>query len=498
VPLPQANACSCLPIVNPRGRLAAADGAFIGRLVGCRETGPLGSIISSGRDVIYTFEVAEAVKGDLGQRVEVYSAASGASCGFEVRAGQAVGVFLDRRGGRWRSGLCGQIEPGRLRAAAAPLPAPDGRAPAALVVGGSFGEARLIALDRQARTLAYGYGAGATTGLSVCPGGRRVLEVVRDHPRPSRLALRELPGLDLVWERPLPRQHPLPRQPPSVDAESVRCLDGEGTGYVFASNGGDPGWLPRATLLRVSRTTTTELYRGAARSITFGGEVGYVNEGRWGERIGRINLHSGQVTPLIRGPRYMSSLVLSPDGSALATQAWSVESRGCCLSQAVVIDLKPSPPQVRTTILGNADRTVPGNMVWLDQDRIGFVPWRGDNARSIIFDRRLRELGRIDNWSARTSLPVGDVIIGLGQAGLSMADLPDGPTRVLQQFESSGQPLALAALPEVTPALRAAQRETTGDADLPILALATSAAAIALLTGLYCVGRTRRRRSADA
>jgi hypothetical protein len=139
VPPPHANACSCPLPGDPRDRLAAADGAFIGKLVGRRETGPLGSIISTGRDVIYTFEVAEAVKGDIGQRVDLRSAASGMSCGFEVPADQAIGILLDRRSGMWRSGLCGQIEPGKLRAAAAPSPAPDGRGPTAFIVGGSFG-----------------------------------------------------------------------------------------------------------------------------------------------------------------------------------------------------------------------------------------------------------------------------------------------------------------------------------------------------------------------
>jgi hypothetical protein len=492
VPLPHANACSCALPGDPRDRLAAADGAFIGELVGRRGTSPLRSIVGPGPDVV-TFEVVEVVKGAIGQRVEVDSMAG---CGFEVDPGEAVGVLLERHRGRWRSGLCGQIEPAKLRAAAAPLPSPDGQAPAALVVGGSFGEARLLALDRQARTLAYGYGAGLTTQLSICPGGRRVLEVVRDDPRPSRVALRELPGLGLVWERRLPRQ------PPSINAQSVRCLDGDGTAYVFASNGGDPGWSPRATLLRVSHTTTTVLYQGAARSIAFGRDVGYLNEGRWGERIGRINLHSGQVTPVITGPRYTTRLVLSPDGSALATQVWGDDltqmpgddRRGSWPSQAVVIDLEPSPPQVRTTILGHSDRTVPGNMVWLDQDRIGFFPWSGDNARAIILDRSLHELGGMNNWSAWTSLLVGHVVIGVGQGRLSMADLPNGPIRVLQQFESP-QTLALAALPGVTPALRA-RPDPPGDTSLPILPLAASAAAIALLAALYFVGRARRR-SAD-
>jgi hypothetical protein len=268
---------------------------------------------------------------------------------------------------------------------------------------GGFGEARLLALDRQARTLAYGYGAGDTTQLSVWPDGNRILELVRDHPKPARLALRERPDLRLVWERPLPRQ------PASVYADSLWCLGGDGSAYVFASNGGDPRWSPRATLLRVSPTTTTVLYRGTARSIAFGPDLAYLNEGRWGEQIGRIDLGSGQLTPVLTGPRYMTRLALRPDGLALATQVWGDDlvqqpgrnTRGPRPAQAVVIDLQPSPPRVRTTPLGSADqaatgRPVWGNMVWLTSDRVGFFPADGANPRATIFDSSLRQLGGID------------------------------------------------------------------------------------------------------
>jgi hypothetical protein len=519
VPLPQAHACSCIANRDPLDRLAGASGAFIGELVDRRETGPLGTIVSSGRDVIYTFEVAEVFKGDIGQRVEVHSAASGASCGFEIAPGEAIGILLDRQRGNWQSGLCGQIEPGKLRAAAAPLPAPDGRPPAALVIGGSFGEARLLTVDRHARTLAYGYGAGLTTQLSICPGGNRLLELVEDDPGPSRLALRELPGLRLVWERDLPRQ------PPSISAQSVQCLDGTGTGYVFASNGGDPSWSPTATLLRVSPTTTKVLYRGAARSITFGPDVGYVNAGRWGEAIGRINLRSGKVTQLLTGPRYMTRLVLGPDGSALATQVWGddltrapgEDPNGSRPPRAVVIDLKPSPPRVRTAILDRANQTqtgrsVWGHMVWLDADRLGFFPAPGAHPRAHIFDSSLRELGGFDNWAASTSLLVGEVIIGLGQGRLTTAALPNGPTRAVEQLQSA-QTIAMAALagatqisplpqatqtpappPGATPVPQAAPPVPPGDADLPILPFAAAAAAMVVLAGLFLFvfGRARR------
>jgi hypothetical protein len=52
---------------------------LIGKLVSHRETGPLGSISSSGREVSYPLAVAEVFKGEIGQRVEVHSAAAGAS-----------------------------------------------------------------------------------------------------------------------------------------------------------------------------------------------------------------------------------------------------------------------------------------------------------------------------------------------------------------------------------------------------------------------------------
>jgi hypothetical protein len=288
----------------------------------------------------------------------------------------------------------------------------------------------------------------------------------------------------------------------------VRCLGGDGSAYVFASNGGDPTWSPRATLLRVSPTTTTVLYRGAARSIAFGPDVAYINAGRWGEEIGRIDLRSGRVTPVVAGPRYMTRLALCPEGLALATQVWGDDlvrrpgerNRGTRPPQAVVIDLKPSPPPVRAAILGPAaqaatGRPVWGNMVWLSSDRVGFFPADSGNPGAVIFDRSLRRLGGIDRWAASTTLLVGDAVAGLGQGKLSVAALPNGPARVFQQFQSP-QTFALAALPRATQVLRAA--EPREDAALPIPFLAATTATLALLTGLLLFGRARRRRTPDA
>jgi hypothetical protein len=171
---------------------------------------------------------------------------------------------------------------------------------------------------------------------------------------------------------------------------------------------------------------------------------------------------------------------------------------------------------VRTASLSPANQTgtgksVWGNMVWLNANRVGFFPGPSAHPRARIFDRSLRELGGFDNWAASTSLPIGEVIVGLGQGRLTAADLPNGPTRVVEQFESP-QTFALAALPgatQVSPLPQAARAPappgatpvpqdappvSPGGTDVPVLPLAAGAAAMVLLVGFFLFGRTRRRK----
>lgn len=163
-----ARACSCIQ-PDPWRVLEQADGAFVGRLVSRRET-------SQGRAVL-VFGVERAVKGKIGDTVEVATANNGAACGIETSVGRRIGLFLVREGGKWFGHLCWQVEPEDLLAAAS-LPAPHGRGSVALFVGGRFGPARTLALDAKGRTLAYGMGVGKVREFSACPGGRRVAELV--------------------------------------------------------------------------------------------------------------------------------------------------------------------------------------------------------------------------------------------------------------------------------------------------------------------------------
>ena len=124
-------ACSCA-VGDPVSRLAESDAAFVGRLISSAEPVPDSKgNISTVDPVAWMFEVEEAVKGDLETPLTVMSPWSGASCGFEVRIGEWIGVLLREDGG-WRSGLCSQLDADVLLRAAAPLPTPTSDGPAAV------------------------------------------------------------------------------------------------------------------------------------------------------------------------------------------------------------------------------------------------------------------------------------------------------------------------------------------------------------------------------
>ena len=109
-------ACSCRAGVPVEESLAESDGAFVGVFTGRDDPLGQGDIVSSGRRVLNHFQVERPVKGDIGERVDVQAAASGASCGLELEVGQRTGLLLRRDAGGWTSGLCSQVEPQALLA----------------------------------------------------------------------------------------------------------------------------------------------------------------------------------------------------------------------------------------------------------------------------------------------------------------------------------------------------------------------------------------------
>jgi hypothetical protein len=94
-----AYACTCAPLDAGRA-LAASDAAFVGRVVKRHAV---------GAEATLDLAVERRLKGDLGARVQVVTAASGAACGIEAAPGARFGLFLTRDGGVWRGSLCQQV-----------------------------------------------------------------------------------------------------------------------------------------------------------------------------------------------------------------------------------------------------------------------------------------------------------------------------------------------------------------------------------------------------
>ncbi|HXF96983.1 MAG TPA: hypothetical protein VNJ46_00030 [Gaiellaceae bacterium] len=84
-----------------------ADAAVVARLLGERTV---------GRERLLTFQVDQRVKGDVPRPVEVATPRQ-TSCDVPPLGEEAVGLLLDRRGGRFRASLCSLVPAGELVAA---------------------------------------------------------------------------------------------------------------------------------------------------------------------------------------------------------------------------------------------------------------------------------------------------------------------------------------------------------------------------------------------
>lgn len=126
-----ASACSCAPQA-PAESLLESDAAVVARLV---KVVPRGKLHAD-----YRYEVRQVYRGeaeiDRGQMLTVRSGRRAATCALPRRLGHEYGLFLAHRQGKWFGGICGVVEPRRLRHAAHNQPADSARASVAPVLCG--------------------------------------------------------------------------------------------------------------------------------------------------------------------------------------------------------------------------------------------------------------------------------------------------------------------------------------------------------------------------
>ncbi len=112
-----AQACSCAPQA-PAQSLRESDAAVVGRLF---EVIPHGKLHADYRyEVRHVYRGAEAI--EPGRMLTVRSGRKAAACALPRRLGHVYGLFLAEDRGRWFGGICGVIEPRRLRHAAQTQP----------------------------------------------------------------------------------------------------------------------------------------------------------------------------------------------------------------------------------------------------------------------------------------------------------------------------------------------------------------------------------------
>jgi hypothetical protein len=411
----QALACSCA-IGDPRDMLQRSAGAFTGTLL---------DRVVEGDQAIHTFSVEDAVKGDIGATVQVRSHRDGATCGLEIGIGQRVGLFLDREGTEWVSNLCQQIAPDELLAAAAPLPAPTGSGPTSVLVGGSFGDMRSVALDAQGRVLAYGPGDGDVLALSVCPGSEHAVEVVSlpfEEGGGYAVEVRDLATMAITGRLGGPADFA------AASPGAVTCVarDG-GEAVVFTREFGDSPRPDR--LLRVTAGDSELVWRGSAWSASFGPRHAYVCTGPKGTRAVAVSLATGRETFLAKVPRFLGPVSLSPNGRHLAGVAFSSPSSGEAPSRAVVVDLRND--RVRTAPLGGPFIT--GEMLWLSSTRVVYAPtWSFDRIR--VFSPSMRLVDSGDLLGASDAALVGNRLLALTPPFLVEASPPGGRLRDLARL----------------------------------------------------------------
>jgi len=404
-----ARACSCIP-PDPWSYLRNADGAFVGRLVSRREA-------DQGRAVL-TFDVERAVKGKIGATVEVTTANNGAACGIETSVGRRIGLFLMREGDGWVGHLCWQVEPEDLLAAAA-LPAPNGKGPVALFVGGRFGPARTLALDSKGRTLAYGLGAGYVQDFSVCPGGHRIAEFVGDTPYSAKaVAIRELPTLRLIRQQSLKRHY--------SEDDPLQCANASGE-QIVGFYGSGPGLGRPARVVRISPNSTATIWQGRAWYASFTEHFGYIQvDPAFRTTVVAVDLRSGTAKKLgtVRvGGAY--ELTPNPVGTRLAGDSYE---EGSGDPRLVVIDLERRPITARTIPLPTQ---CCGWTRWLRDDQFAYF----GGSEILVYGAGLRRIARVSGWRAGYPALIGSTAYGLRLDGvLQAARLPSGAVRIVRRL----------------------------------------------------------------
>lgn len=179
LPVP-AHGCSCATPSDLNEWVDQSEAVFVGTMV---EKLVGGQDQFGGQEAIYVFEVETWVKGDLGDVIEVHSAADGAGCGFEFWTPERrTGAAIWEENGRLQGGLCSQVDADAL-VAAMKEPTPSATGIPKLIVANGWSSTRLTVLDEngdhvtELRPLVEEPDFSGTHKIDLCPDGDLMVQM---------------------------------------------------------------------------------------------------------------------------------------------------------------------------------------------------------------------------------------------------------------------------------------------------------------------------------
>ena len=395
-------ACSCAGGTDDRDTFNHADAAVIGEVI---------EVIDEGNDRVHRIAVEDDFKVDLGETVEVHTQV-GSSCGLSADVGDRIGLFLYRdRNSQWTSNLCARRAPREIRKAASPLPRPTGHGPTRLLVGGSFGKARVIALDRRGRTLDYGYGGDSDSfQLEVCPGNRRFVEISQAYPADPEFAIRRVASLRVRFatNAPIRRQRIV---------GGLVCRDHRARSVMVLASRLD---RPRAVLYEFTPSGFRRRYDGLpAEHATFDRTYAYLSGDQ--KKLWRLNLDTGTRTTLRRGRHNFGPPELSPNGKWVASVMHGVyrEKRG-----AKIVLIRTSDLEVRTMRFGWDSHP---QIEWAGNRRLVVLSARSRGSRLLNLKRE--SMQRLGRWRRRDAAVVAGKVWGAEYGTLWKMKLTGGKAK---------------------------------------------------------------------
>lgn len=367
---------------EPRAVVAQADAVFTGTLIAVRPQDPAARFRPAPH--VVTFAVDEWHKGGEGDRVEAVNWLDGSCGGIDATVGRRGSYLLSRHNSEWNVVA---VAPEILRRGLLPWPQPTGSGRAAFVAGGHFGLLRTALLDARGRTLAYGMGRGAVTALSVCPGGKVVVELVWVE-ESVRMALRALPSLRVLRETEIRE---------AGFGETVVCRSRTGSDVIAGVQVREqPEW--ETQVIHISPVGIRIVERASRLALAVHGKQVFVSVS--GGRLVVHDLETGSRRTKLRTTQLLTGMSISPDARLAA---------GFAGETLVTVDLQ------RRTTKARAWRGSLSHTRWTG--RRTFAAWSRGSGRLEVLDPQLRTLSPAWTWSAHTTTAGSSGLFGVDWSG---------------------------------------------------------------------------------